>query len=63
MFAASAASLGAAAMLSPRDALAQKGRTLNVIIQGFSLAIHMPQVIALKEGLYGYLVERDEVRR
>jgi NitT/TauT family transport system substrate-binding protein len=30
---------------------AQQGRTLNFIIQGFSLAIHVPQVIALREGL------------
>jgi len=26
---------------------AQQGRTLNFIIQGFSLAIHVPQVIAV----------------
>jgi NitT/TauT family transport system substrate-binding protein len=32
-------------------AFAQKGRALNVIIQGFSLAIHVPQVIALQEGM------------
>src|SRR6476646_9015373 len=49
-FALSASSLGAAALL-PNRAFAQKGRALNVIIQGFSLAIHMPQVIALHEGL------------
>jgi len=46
-----ATSLGAAAALAPRGASAQQGRALNVIIQGFSLAIHMPQVIALQEGL------------
>ena len=45
------AGAGAAAMLPGASAFAQKGRTLNVIIQGFSLAIHMPQVIALQEGL------------
>jgi NitT/TauT family transport system substrate-binding protein len=50
-FGRSAASLGAAAMLPVGSAFAQKGRSLNVIIQGFSLAIHIPQVIALQEGL------------
>jgi NitT/TauT family transport system substrate-binding protein len=41
-----------AAVLSPfAPAFAQKGRQLNVIIQGFSLAIHIPQVIALQEGM------------
>src|SRR5437588_10528059 len=37
--------------LPSAPAFAQKGRRLNVIIQGFSLAIHMPQVIALQEGM------------
>src|SRR5437764_13649105 len=50
-FARSAAGLATAAMLPFGGAQAQKGRALNVIIQGFSLAIHMPQVIALREGL------------
>src|ERR1044072_6460737 len=50
-FACSAASLATAALLPFGGAQAQKGRRLNVIIQGFSLAIHMPQVISLREGL------------
>lgn len=43
----------AAAALLPLGsrAFGQQGRALNVIIQGFSLAIHVPQVIALREGL------------
>ena len=49
-FIGNAAAAGAAALL-PSGAIAQKGRQLNVIIQGFSLAIHMPQVIALREGM------------
>jgi NitT/TauT family transport system substrate-binding protein len=49
-FIGSAAAVGAAALL-PSRGFAQKGRQLNVIIQGFSLAIHMPQVIALQEGM------------
>jgi NitT/TauT family transport system substrate-binding protein len=47
-----AAATGAALVL-PRipDALAQNGRALHVEIQGFSLAIHIPEVIALREEL------------
>ena len=45
-----AAGAGAASLL-PYGSRAQQGRALNVIIQGFSLAIHVPQVIALREGL------------
>jgi len=44
------AAAGAASLL-PYASRAQQGRALNVIIQGFSLAIHVPQVIALREGL------------
>src|SRR5215467_393237 len=50
-FGVCAAGAGAAALQPHRGALAQQGRALNVIIQGFSLAIHMPHVIALQEGL------------
>src|ERR1700716_3667158 len=46
-----AAGAAAASLLPYGSAVAQQGRTLNVIIQGFSLAIHVPQVIALREGL------------
>ncbi len=45
------ATASAALLPCASDAFAQQGRTLNVIIQGFSLAIHIPQVIALREGL------------
>jgi NitT/TauT family transport system substrate-binding protein len=51
-FLGAAAGAGTAAMLPYGSrAFAQNGRTLNVILQGFSLAIHVPQVIALREGL------------
>ena len=51
-FLGTAAGAGAAAILPcGSHAVAQQGRALNIIIQGFSLAIHIPQVIALREGL------------
>lgn len=48
-----AAGAGAAGLALPyaSGALAQEKRRLNIEIQGFSLAIHIPEVIALREGL------------
>jgi NitT/TauT family transport system substrate-binding protein len=45
-----AAGVGLAAPRIPR-AFAQKGRSLHLEIQGFSLAIHIPEVIAIREEL------------
>jgi len=60
-FLGTTAGAGAAAILPcGSHAVAQQGRALNIIIQGFSLAIHIPQVIALREGLpaLGYAAPR-----
>jgi NitT/TauT family transport system substrate-binding protein len=46
------AGAGAAGLALPgTSAFAQKSRSLSLQIQGFSLAIHIPEVIALREGL------------
>jgi NitT/TauT family transport system substrate-binding protein len=49
--AAAGASAGLGMTLPHGAALAQQGRSLKLEIQGFSLAIHIPEVIALREGL------------
>lgn len=43
-----AAGLGGALML-PRLARAQQSRALHLVLQGFSLGIHIPQVLAVRE--------------
>src|SRR3977135_3234256 len=45
-----AAGVGLSAPRLPR-AFAQRGRSLHLEIQGFSLAIHIPEVIAIREEL------------
>ncbi|GGE49141.1 hypothetical protein GCM10007276_27830 [Agaricicola taiwanensis] len=50
-FLAAGAGAGLAMPYLPATALAQSGRSLNAQILGFTLAIHIPAIIALNEGM------------